>query len=95
MMIRKRPVPIRSCVACGRKTHKNELIRIVKEFNQDTVTMDLTGKLDGRGAYICKESQCRITKLTLRHVEHALRTKLNKNQWATFVSSITSLDNAF
>ena len=93
MMIRKRPMPIRSCVACGRKTHKNKLIRIVREFDPDIVMIDLTGKLDGRGAYICKESECRTTKLTLRHVEHALRTKLTKNQWATFVSYIKPLDN--
>ena len=92
MIIRKRPVPIRSCVACGRKTHKKELIRIVKN-SQDTVTMDLAGKLDGRGTYICRDSQCEITKLTRGHVEHALRTKLNKNQWATFISSIASLNN--
>ena len=48
--------PERMCVACRQMKQKNELIRIVKSDN--TVTLDISQKLGGRGAYICKSKEC-------------------------------------
>ena len=42
----------RKCMACNLKKDKYELIRIVKNKNNE-ILVDKTGKLDGRGAYIC------------------------------------------
>ena len=94
MTIRKRPLPIRSCIACGRKAHKKELIRIVKN-SRDTVIMDLTGKLDGRGTYVCKDSPCVSAKLNQARVEHALRIKFGKDKWTTFALSLESLSTSY
>lgn len=50
-------VPIRRCSGCHQQKFKTDLIRIVK--NRDgLVEIDLTGKKNGRGAYICKSSDC-------------------------------------
>ena len=43
--------PTRTCMGCNEKKAKNDLIRIVKNKN-DEINIDRTGKLDGRGAYI-------------------------------------------
>ena len=53
-------VPIRTCIACKTAKPKKELIRVVK-FN-DEIKLDLTGKLNGRGAYVCNDENC-IKKL--------------------------------
>ena len=45
----------RKCMACNLKKDKYELIRIVKNKNNE-ILVDKTGKLDGRGAYICNKS---------------------------------------
>lgn len=47
-------VPMRSCVVTGEKLEKKELIRIVRD-NQNHIFIDLTGKANGRGAYLKKD----------------------------------------
>ena len=49
--------PQRTCMGCNQKKDKNELIRIVKNKNNE-ILVDKTGKLDGRGAYICNDVNC-------------------------------------
>lgn len=54
-MVNKK-VPMRTCVACKSCKPKNELIRIVK--NDDQFDVDFTGKMNGRGSYICNSDSC-------------------------------------
>lgn len=49
--------PTRKCMGCNESKEKNELIRIVKS-KDGVVEIDLTGKKNGRGAYICKNEGC-------------------------------------
>ena len=53
-MIKK--TPMRTCIACRECKPKKELLRIVK--NDNGFALDKTGKLNGRGAYICKSKDC-------------------------------------
>ena len=50
-------VPERRCCGCMEMKEKPELVRVVKSPDGD-VTLDLTGKAPGRGAYICKSVEC-------------------------------------
>lgn len=50
-------VPLRRCLACNEQVPKNELLRIVKSKDGE-IEIDLTGKKNGRGAYICKKEEC-------------------------------------
>jgi predicted RNA-binding protein YlxR (DUF448 family) len=50
-------IPLRMCTGCMEMKPKAELIRIVKSPEGD-VSVDLTGKKSGRGAYICKSIEC-------------------------------------
>lgn len=50
-------IPQRTCMGCNEKKDKNQLIRIVKN-NQGDISIDKTGKKEGRGAYICDKEQC-------------------------------------
>ena len=59
-MIQKK-VPMRKCIGCMESFPKKELCRIVKSKQEDgkeVVSFDETGKLNGRGAYICKKMEC-------------------------------------
>ena len=68
-----RPTPQRTCVGCGTTTNKRGLIRIVR--TADGIVADSTGKLAGRGAYVCGESACWDGALKGR-LEHSLKAKL-------------------
>ena len=50
-------IPERTCMGCNEKKTKNDLLRIVKD-KEDNIEVDLTGKKNGRGAYICKNESC-------------------------------------
>lgn len=52
--MKNRKIPLRTCVISKEKLPKQELIRIVKD-NMNNVVVDLTGKSNGRGAYIKKD----------------------------------------
>ena len=50
-------LPQRTCIGCNVKKDKKDLIRIVKNKNGE-IKIDLTGKMEGRGTYICKSEEC-------------------------------------
>lgn len=56
-MAKMKKVPMRMCLGCREMKPKRELIRIV--MNKDgEISVDVTGKLAGRGAYICNSAEC-------------------------------------
>ncbi len=73
--LRPRHVPQRTCIACGEKGAKRELIRIVRTAD-GTVEIDPTGKEAGRGAYLCKARRCWEIGLKKNRLERALKTRI-------------------
>jgi len=71
-------IPMRQCVGCGERKSKKELIRIVCSPSEDpervTIGFDLTGKKNGRGAYICSSMLARKKKA----LERALKTEVSQ-----------------
>lgn len=49
--------PARTCMACNEQKDKKDLLRIVKS-KDGIIEVDLTGKKNGRGAYVCKNEEC-------------------------------------
>ena len=50
-------IPERTCVGCGISKSKKELVRIVREKNGN-ICIDSSGRINGRGAYICAKEEC-------------------------------------
>ena len=73
-------IPQRKCVGCGEMKSKKELIRVVRSPEGD-ISLDLTGKKAGRGAYVCPDKEC-ITKAYKGHrLEKALEKQVNDTGW--------------
>lgn len=68
----RRKVPMRKCVVSGEMKPKKELVRIVRS-KEGIVSIDLTGKKSGRGAYLCKNKEC----IELAKKKNILATHLN------------------
>jgi len=49
--------PQRMCVSCREMKDKNTLVRVVKN-SEGEIFVDMTGKANGRGAYICRDKEC-------------------------------------
>jgi len=89
-MARDRHVPLRTCIICGTKTSKRELIRVVATPDGD-VSMDTTARMHGRGTYVCKDGSCAPRGLKRGRLEYTLRLKLKDDQWAKIAASVEAL----
>lgn len=69
-------VPMRMCLGCQEMKPKKELIRVVKT-PEDTVEMDLTGKKNGRGAYICPDQECLNKAVKGKRLEKAFQQQIS------------------
>ena len=69
-MTKKRSEPIRTCLGCRRRRPKGEMLRLV--FAADgVIRVDITGP--GRGAYVCRDPECRERALKPARLAHAFR----------------------
>ncbi len=50
-------IPVRQCIGCGEMKNKKDMMRILRTPEEEII-LDLTGKKNGRGAYLCKQSEC-------------------------------------
>ncbi len=84
--MKQKKVPLRKCTGCGEMKPKRELIRIVKapDVKDDDgnvvaggeISLDLTGKKSGRGAYVCKNTECFEKARKARRFERSLSCKI-------------------
>lgn len=69
-------IPQRTCMGCNVKKNKKELIRIVKN-KQGEISIDKTGKAQGRGAYICDSVECLEKAIKSKRLERTFETKIS------------------
>lgn len=50
-------IPLRQCIGCGEMKGKKEMLRVLKT-TEGPIVLDVTGKKNGRGAYLCKSVEC-------------------------------------
>ena len=69
--------PLRRCIACNNQKEKQELLRIIRN-PQKELEIDLTGKKNGRGAYICKNEECLNLAKKTKRLERALEVNVKE-----------------
>lgn len=70
-------IPLRTCMGCNAKKPKKELIRVVK--NKDgNITIDATGKQEGRGTYICNNTVCLEKVVKSKRLEKVLEKDISQ-----------------
>lgn len=71
----EKKIPMRKCLGCNEMKPKRELIRAVKSPDGE-ISIDLTGKKSGRGAYICPDKACLRKARKGKRLEKALETAI-------------------
>ena len=70
-------IPQRTCIGCNTKKDKKDLIRVVKNKNNE-INIDKTGKLEGRGAYICDNIECLEKAIKTKRLERTFEMKISE-----------------
>ena len=70
-----RKQPMRMCTGCGEMKEKRELIRVVKSSDGE-ISLDKTGKKNGRGAYICHDAVCLKKARKNKRIERAFEVTI-------------------
>ena len=73
--MQKKKIPVRTCLGCGEPKEKKSLIRVVRS-PEGEISMDLTGKKSGRGAYICPDPECLKKTIKSRRLEKVFEMKI-------------------
>lgn len=66
---------MRQCVGCGEMKNKKEMLRVIKTA-EDEIFLDITGKKNGRGAYICPDGDCLKKAIKNKGLERSLKTAI-------------------
>ena len=78
--------PLRMCISCRQMKEKKELVRVVK--TADGVMVDLTGKLNGRGAYVCKDKECVEKLYKQRALNRAFSMEIDKETYESVAKAV-------
>ncbi|MBE5880893.1 MAG: YlxR family protein [Lachnospiraceae bacterium] len=71
-------IPLRQCVGCGQMKAKKEMMRVIKT-PEDEIVLDLTGKKNGRGAYLCRQEECLKMAMKNKGLERSFKMSIDKS----------------
>lgn len=75
-------IPMRQCVGCGEMKDKKEMMRILKTA-EGPIVLDMTGKKNGRGAYLCKSAECLQKARRNKGLERAFKMSIPEEVYET------------
>lgn len=97
--MRPKKTPMRMCLGCNEMKPKKELVRVVKapqkeEAAPPEISLDLTGKKPGRGAYLCRDAQCLRLARKSRRLERAFSCKIPEEVYQRLEEEIAQAERA-
>ncbi|WP_291573331.1 RNase P modulator RnpM [Clostridium sp. UBA4548] len=84
-------IPQRMCTGCMEMKPKKELIRVVRN-KENEISIDLHGKKPGRGAYICKSAECLEKAVKTKRLERNLESKISEEIYAKLKEEIENAE---
>jgi len=81
-------IPLRMCCGCGEMKPKKELVRIVR-VSENEIKLDMTGRLNGRGAYICPDSGCLAKAKKAKRIERAFECPISNELYEEFENGLS------
>ena len=86
-----RKIPKRQCIGCQEMKEKKELIRVVRT-TEGEITVDATGKKNGRGAYICPLEECMEKAVSSHGLERAFKVAIPKEVYKKLMEEIKEIE---
>lgn len=85
--MKPKKIPMRMCLGCNEMKPKKELIRVIKS-PEGEVSLDLTGKKSGRGAYICRSTECFDKARKGRRFERSFSCKIDESVYEVMADEL-------
>lgn len=85
-------IPLRQCIGCNEMKAKKEMLRILKTTEGDMV-LDTTGKLNGRGAYLCKNSECLKKAIKQKGIERSFKMEIDKSVYEKLEKEFLNIES--
>ena len=82
---------MRQCVGCGLMKGKKEMVRILKTA-EDEICLDVTGKKNGRGAYVCKSRECLLKARKNKGLERSFKMSIPGEVYDTLEEEFNKLE---
>jgi predicted RNA-binding protein YlxR (DUF448 family) len=86
-MMKPKKIPMRMCLGCNEMKPKKELMRVVKS-PENEISLDFTGKKNGRGAYLCKDAQCFEKARKARRFEKSLSCRIDESVYEVMADEL-------
>lgn len=89
-------IPMRQCVGCREMKAKKDMIRVIKTAGEDEtesrILLDATGRKNGRGAYICPNSECLKTAIKSKGLERSLKMPIPKDVYEVLTKEMEEFE---
>ncbi|MBR3806916.1 MAG: YlxR family protein [Lachnospiraceae bacterium] len=85
-------IPLRQCIGCNEMKAKKEMLRILKT-TEDEVVLDTTGKLNGRGAYLCKNVECLKKAVKNKGIERSFKMPIDKTVYEKLEKEFLNIES--
>lgn len=85
--MKPKKIPMRMCLGCNEMKPKKELIRVVKS-PEGEISLDFTGKKSGRGAYICRSTECFGKARKARRFEKAFSCRIDESIYGVMADEL-------
>ena len=82
---------MRKCVGCGEMRNKKEMIRVLKTADEEFV-LDVTGKKNGRGAYLCFSKECFEKAVKTKGLERSFKQSIPKEVYEKLEKEMDTLE---
>ncbi|MNN77618.1 hypothetical protein D3C81_1941020 [compost metagenome] len=92
--MKTRKIPLRKCVACQQMMPKKSLIRVVRS-PEGEVSIDLSGKKSGRGAYLCGQVACFKLANKNRALDRALKASVGQEVYEQLAKDFLAVEEEF
>lgn len=87
----KRKIPSRQCVGCGGMKEKREMLRVIKT-PENAIVLDITGKKNGRGAYLCHSEECFLKAMKSKALERSLKITIPMEVYEELKKELSGLE---
>ena len=85
----QKKIPQRQCMGCRERKNKRDMIRVVRAPS-GTVSLDFSGKAQGRGAYICPDPECLKKALRSKSLDRALEVTIPEDVYDRLAKEMES-----